>query len=132
MIELDDHVAAVHLLHDAAHQQSDLVGVLLEHAVALGFPHPLDQHLLGRLDRVASELGDREREGEHVPDLGVALGGAGLLDGELEGGILDGLDHGLAQGHGDRAGLVGEAHLDVGRGAVLLAHGTGQPRSSRA
>ena len=73
MIELDDDVAAIHLLHDAAHQRADLVRVLLEDALALRLAHALDEHLLGGLDGVAAELGDRQREGEHVADLGVGL-----------------------------------------------------------
>src|SRR3989442_900685 len=69
MIELDDGVAAIDLLHHTAHEDADLVGVLLEHAVALRLAHALDQHLLRGLDRVAAELGDRQRKAEHVARL---------------------------------------------------------------
>jgi hypothetical protein len=44
-LELDDDVAAVHLLHDAAHQGADLVGELLVDALAP--PRALDETLGG-------------------------------------------------------------------------------------
>jgi hypothetical protein len=133
MVELDDHVAAVDLLNDSAHQDPDLVRVLLEHLVALRLAHALDQHLLGGLDRVAAEFRDLQRKRKHVADLGVAVLRelARFGDRELERGILDELDHVAPQRDLDLAGLVRELHLDVGGGTVLLTDRAGEPGLER-
>src|SRR6185503_10174828 len=96
-VELHDDVAAVHLLHDAANERADLVGVLLEHLVALGFADTLDEHLLRGLDSVAAELGDAEGDADYVADLRVRLVGARALHGPLERGVLNGLDDAVPQ-----------------------------------
>ena len=71
---LADDPLLARLRHEfAAHQDADLGGVLLEHAVALGLAHALDQHLLRGLDGVASEVLDREREANRLAELGLVL-----------------------------------------------------------
>jgi hypothetical protein len=120
-LELDDDVAAVHLLHDAAHQGADLVGELLIDALPLGLAHALDEHLLGGLDGVAAELLERQRIAQRRSDFEMGIDDARFRERDLRHRILDHLHDFEHAEERDAPGRIVEHHLNAGRRAELLA-----------
>ena len=117
LAEVDEHVVAVAgLLDDAGDDLADAVDVLLVHHLALGLADPLEDHLLRRLRGDAAEVlgGDVGALDERRVDVGPV--DLQVLVGDEDVRVLAGLDLLLLE-LGDRAlaGLLDQAHLDVGR-----------------
>ena len=90
--EVDDHIAVFDALDGAVDDLADAVLVFVELAVALGLAHLLHDHLLGRLRGDAAELHRRQQFGDEVAGLRVGIALARVLDRDLLGEILDGVD----------------------------------------
>ena len=69
LVEHDDQLAALDLLHFAREQFADALGELVADARALAFADPLDDALLGGLHRGATELGEVDGDLHHVAEL---------------------------------------------------------------
>src|SRR6185312_14726023 len=67
--EIDDDVAVFDALDRTVDDLADARLIFLEHAVALGVAHLLDDDLLSRLRRDAAEFDRRQRLGEEVAEL---------------------------------------------------------------
>jgi len=77
--QVDDDAAALKAPHDARDQLALLFAVLVEHVVAFGFAHPLQDDLLGGLRGEATEGLPGPVELEQGPVLGVLFLGPRLI-----------------------------------------------------
>ena len=94
LVQHDDQLAALDLLHLAGEQLADLAGELVADPGALALADALDDALLGRLHRRAGRTPSNGHVLlEHVADLEVRVLVAGLLQRDLPGRVLDRLDH---------------------------------------
>ena len=91
--EVDDDVAVFDALDDAVDDLADAVLVLVILAVALGLAHLLHDDLLGRLGGDAAEIEGRQRVGDGVADLGGRVEALGVAERDLDGRVVDLVDH---------------------------------------
>jgi hypothetical protein len=80
----DDVAAALEAPHHAGDDLADAVLVVVEHALALGVAHALDDDLLGRLRGDAAEALALLRDAQEVPEEAVLLAGALHVTGQVE------------------------------------------------
>ena len=115
LVEHQHQLAPLDLLDLAREQLAHLVGELLADPVALTLAHPLDDPLLGRLHRAATESRERDFLFEHVAELEVGVLVARLFEGDLPRLVLDQFDDRAHPGDDHRAGhlVQGQVELDV-------------------
>ena len=113
LVQHDDQLAPLDLLDLARKQLSHLGGELLPDPGPLAFPDPLDDALLGGLDREPAEIDEGDLFLQHVADREVGILVLGLLQRDLPARVLDRL-HDLPEAH----------HLD---GALQLVHAQLEP-----
>ena len=116
-VHVDDHVAVFDPFHQAVDHLADAVLEFLVVSLAFGFPHLLDDHLLGRLRRDAAEVDGRQGVDQEVAELRVRLALAGRLQvhlGDLAFHLVGDLQ---VAGEGDFPRLA----VDEGADVVLVA-----------
>src|SRR3989441_4320179 len=121
LADLDDDVTLLDAVDDATQDLAVLALELLEDAVALGVPHALQDHLLGRLGGDATELLGRQLLLELVLELGLRVQRLGIGEADLELVVGDLLDDLLAAEHLEGARVAVDLHTDVLGGAERLA-----------
>jgi hypothetical protein len=123
LVEHEHQLAPFDLLHFPGQQLADLVAEFLPDLGALALTHPLDDPLLGRLDRETPELGEGDFLFEDIAHLEFRVLEAGILDRDLGAGILHRLDHG-PQPHDPHAALqLVHVQLEADVGAELPGQG---------
>src|SRR5262249_51669533 len=111
--DLDDDIALLDAVHDAPQDLAVLALELLEDAIALGVPHALQDHLLGRLGGDPTELLGRELLLELVVELGLRVQRLGIGETDLELAVGDLFDDLLATEHLECSRLAVDLHPDV-------------------
>src|SRR5690606_10863993 len=91
--EVDNHVAILDALDGAVDDLANAVAVLVELTIALGFTHLLDDDLLGRLRRDATEIHRRKLLGDEVTDLRIRIAGTRIDDRDFASIFFDVLDN---------------------------------------
>ncbi len=127
LAQVVDHVLALDTLDGRVQDFLFAVGVLVEDRVALGLADLLKDDLLGELggDAAKDSLGDFGNE-EFTTGFGGGIHFAGLLDGDLEVGVLDLLgrfDDGLDGIGVDFAGILVEDGAEIFLRLVILSGG---------
>ena len=112
--EVDDDIAVFDPLDDAVDDVADAVLVFFVLPVALGLADLLDDDLLGRLGRDASEVEGRQGFGDPVADLGGWILAARIGHRDLCGVVLDLVDHQQQPGEAQLAGLGVDLRPDLG------------------
>ena len=118
LAQVHDHVALLDPMDGAADDLALLVDEVGVDGVTLGIPHPLQDHLLGRLGGDAAELLRGQLDLDLVLEIGLRVELARLAERDLELGVADALHDLLAREdpEGPRvpielhAGVVGHAH----------------------
>src|SRR5712691_921223 len=131
LADLDDDVALLDPMHDTPQDLTILAVEFLEDAIALGVPHPLQDHLLGRLGGDAAKLLGRQLLLELVAELGLRVQRLGVGEAELQLAVGDLLDDLLATENLEGARLAIDLHADVLGGAQGLARRRQQSRLQR-
>src|SRR6202040_1214767 len=103
LVEHDDELATLDLLDLSGKKISHSAGELVADLRSLAFPDALDDALLGRLYRRASELGEIDRDFHLVADLELLVLEPCLFERDLARGVSDLIDDGLEQHDLDRA-----------------------------
>ena len=111
--QVDDDVAVLDPLHRAVDDLADAVLVFAVVALALGLAHLLHDDLLGVLGGDAAEVERRQRLGDEVADLGLGVAALRILERDLRGVVLDGLDDGQHPRQPRLAGLGVDLAADV-------------------
>jgi hypothetical protein len=120
--DLDDDVAVLEPLHRAREDFTHPIVVLGEDVLTLGLAHLLEDHLLGGLRGDAPESFGRPGELHLVADFDarrhllavrLGIGRAGLVNRNLDGRVLDGLDDRPDRHQVHVARLAVEARLEV-------------------
>ena len=123
LVEHDDELAALDLLHFAGEQIADPRRELVADAGALAFAYALDDPLLRRLHRRAAEHGEVDRLFHDVAGLEALVERLGVLDRDLVARVLDGGDDGLEEDNANVALAVVDVDLGLDVGAVLFREG---------
>src|SRR5579859_353130 len=103
LVQHDDDLAALDLLHLARQQLADFPGKLLANPAPLTLAHPLDDALLGRLHGGPAELLERDFFFQHVAGREFRILVARFLERDLRALVLDGLHHRLEHDDADRS-----------------------------
>ena len=123
LVEHDDELPALDLLDLAGEEVADASRELVADARALAFADPLDDALLGRLDRGTSEDGEVDRLFHHVAGLEALVERLGVLDGDLVARIFDRFHDGFEEHDLDVALAVVDLDFGLNVRAVLLGEG---------
>ena len=111
LVQHDDELAALDLLHLAGEQLAHLAAELVADPRALALAHPLDDPLLGRLHGQPAELGEGNVLLQHVAHDEVGILEPGVLERDLPARVFHRLHH-LAQPD-DADGAVQLVHAEL-------------------
>src|SRR5688572_8208075 len=120
LVEHDDELASLDLLHLSRKQISHSARELVADLGPLAFSDALDDPLLRRLDRGPPKLGEVDRNLHLVADLELRILEPGLLEGDLARGVGYFFDNGLEENDSDRALALVDIDFSLHRRPVLL------------
>src|SRR6185369_14919569 len=120
LVQHDDEFAALDLLNFTGEKVTHPAGELVADLRALAFANALDDTLLRRLDRSATELGEINRDFHLVADLEVRILETRFLERDLARRVGDFFDDRLEENDSNRALVLVDIDFSLYRRAVLL------------
>jgi hypothetical protein len=123
LVEHDDELAALDLLHFSREKVSNPAGEFVADFGALAFAYTLDDSLLRRLHGRAPELGEINGNLHLIADLEVGVLEACFLERYLAGGVRHFFHDGLEQNDPDCALVLVDIDFSLDGGSVLLGEG---------